>query len=126
MHNDRLYICETCERDVRIAADELTRGQQLVAAIERELAERDLEPPFSIRVVSCLNGCLKPCNVALRARGKYQLRFSKLTAAEASAVIDFALLYADSTIGDPDASQWPAVLRERNTVRVPPLGLVGD
>jgi predicted metal-binding protein len=101
-------------------ADGRTRGAALADAVEAALAAVPAAQRPTLRRVQCLTGCLRPCNVALRAAGKYSLRFSRLGAADAAAVLAFAALYGASTDGDVPEAQWPDALRGRNTVRVPP------
>ena len=118
MNDHKLFACETCVRDLRLAPHERSRGQQLVAALKQHGLSDDL----TLRVVSCLNGCLSPCNIALRCRGKYSLRFSRLQPEDGSAVLAFAQLYIHSDDGDIPQSQWPQVLQDKLTVRIPPIG----
>ena len=134
MTEHKLFICETCVREQRLAVDQTSRGQQLIAAVKQLLTQQATfqvtsqanpkanENNFALRIVSCLNGCLSPCNIALRCRGKYSLRFSRLNPEDAEAVLNFTRLYIASDDGDVAADQWPAALREKLTVRIAPIG----
>jgi predicted metal-binding protein len=120
---NKLYACETCVRDLRLVPGQSSRGQELIDALRSSLQqEPPSAPDFAVRVVSCLNGCLNPCNIALRCRGKYSLRFSRLTPQDAAAVLSFARLYAASADGNIAPQQWPEVLRGKMTVCIPPYG----
>jgi predicted metal-binding protein len=118
--DDKLYACETCVRDLRLAPGENSRGQQLIDELRRLLQQTPGTADFAFRVVSCLNGCRSPCNVALRARGKFHLRFSRLNPQDAAAVLAFAKLYAASADGNIDPRHWPQALTDKMTVCIPP------
>ena len=140
----RLYVCTTCVRDLRLAPGEASRGQRLAGELEwrldpisRRPQQEDGElsgpggdggpragPRLHLIKVPCLNGCLNPCNVALRASGKYNLRFSRLEPGDAAAVIDFAGAYLDHPTGDVPEAGWPEALRGKRTVRTPPPHLL--
>ena len=128
----RLYVCTTCVRDLRLAPGEPSRGRRLADEVGRRLdgdgdprAGRSHHGPrlHFIRV-PCLNGCLSPCNAALRASGKYNLRFSRLQPGDAAAVLDFAGAYLDHPTGDVPEAEWPKALRGKRTVRTPPPHLL--
>lgn len=128
----RLYVCTTCVRDLRLAPGEASRGQRLADELERGLddaANRNdggigADPRLHFIKVPCLNGCLSPCNVALRASGKFNLRFSRLEPEDAASVLDFARTYLDHATGDVPEDEWPVALRGKRTVRTPPPHLL--
>ena len=126
----RLYVCTTCVRDLRLAPGEPSRGQRLADEVQRGLDGRDgtggigADPRLHFIKVPCLNGCLSPCNVALRASGKFNLRFSRLEPDDAAAVLDFARTYLDHPTGDVPEKEWPEALRGKRTVRTPPPHLL--
>ena len=130
----RLYVCTTCVRDFRLAPGEPSRGQRLADKVQRRLDGRDgdggtdsgigVDPRLHFIKVPCLNGCLSPCNVALRASGKFNLRFSRLEPNDAWAVLDFARTYLDHPTGDVPEAEWPEALRGKRTVRTPPPHLL--
>ena len=129
----RLYVCTTCVRDLRLAPGEPSRGQRLAGELERALSQGSgdfengsagADPRLHFIKVPCLNGCLRPCNVALRASGKYNLRFSRLDPEEAPAVLEFARTYLDHPTGDVPEEEWPEALRGKRTVRTPPPHLL--
>lgn len=126
----RLYVCTTCVRDLRLAPGEPSRGQRLADEVQRCLDGRDgnggigADPRLHFIKVPCLNGCLSPCNVALRASGKFNLRFSRLEPDDAAAVLDFARTYLGHPTGDVPEAEWPEALRGKRTVRTPPPHLL--
>ena len=126
----RLYVCTTCVRDLRLAPGEPSRGQRLADEVQWRLDGGDgdggigTDPRLHFIKVPCLNGCLSPCNVALRASGKFNLRFSRLEPDDAAAVLDFVRTYLDHPTGDVPEVQWPEALRGKRTVRTPPPHLL--
>ena len=123
----RLYVCTTCVRDLRLASGEASRGRRLAEALERILnAEGDGDRSARLHFIKvpCLNGCLSPCNVALRASGKFNLRFSRLEPGDAAAVLDFTRTYLEHPTGDVEEEEWPEALRGKRTVRTPPPHLL--
>jgi predicted metal-binding protein len=110
----RLLVCATCDR-YAAPRPSPTRGEALIAAL-REAAGGI---PLSLRVVECLNGCPKPCTVALRAPGKASLRFSEIAPADAPALIALAHRYAGSADGEVADAALPEALRLRLTVHTP-------
>lgn len=121
---DRLYVCRTCVRDKPLAAGEASRGRRLIEAVQARMAAREPGPEFALRQVNCLNGCLSPCNIALRGQGKYHLRFSRLKPDDAAAVVAMAALYAAASDGDVGKERWPEILQDKLTVRTPPPQLL--
>ena len=118
----RLYVCETCVRDLAVGPAERTRGRQLADALGDRLKVRGLAARVVQRTVLCLNGCPSPCNVALRAPGKWSLRLGRLTPADAEPIVDLLLEYSSSRDGNIPPERWPPTLREKVTARAPPLG----
>lgn len=118
----RLYVCETCVRDLKIGPEEQTRGRQLADALSGRLQARGLAARIIHRTVLCLNGCPSPCNAALRAPGKCSLRLGRLTPADAEPIVDLLLEYSSSRDGNIPPERWPATLRDKVTARAPPLG----
>ena len=120
----RLYVCQTCRRDEKRGPGERSRGQQLAAAVQEELAERPVAGLTLVRV-ACLNGCLNPCNVSLRAPRKFALRFSRMESQHAADVCALARTYLTHPTGDVSEGEWPEALRGHLTARVPPPHLIG-
>ena len=118
MPQPHLYVCETCLRDEVPSPGEPTRGRRLANAIEELLAQAAGERP-TLRRVACLNACLSPCSVALRAPGKLALRFSRLTPDDAAAVVTLAEAYGRSNDGALPAEALPPALRNKQSARAP-------
>ncbi len=124
MTRHRLYICETCVRDAALAPGERTRGQRLAAEVDDLLRHAGLGADFGFLRVPCLSGCRSPCNVALRAPGKYGLRFSRLTPDDAPAVVELATAYVHHPTGNLPESDWPDAMQGKRTVCTPPPRLL--
>lgn len=86
----RLIVCTTCDRYAE-PRPEPTRGEALARAVEARAQARGVD--LAIVRVDCLDGCSRPCNAALRARGKPFRRFSGLSVTDCDALIDAALAY---------------------------------
>lgn len=111
-------------RDAPLRPGEASRGSRLAAAVAGAFADSGLAGRLTLRRATCLSGCPSPCNVAFRGERKYNLRFSRLDAADAGAVLEFAALYVASESGDVPETEWPAALRGKATVRMPPPHLL--
>ena len=120
----RLYVCVTCVRDLPIQPGGEGRGRALAVAIEAELDAAELGPGLSFIKVPCLNGCLSPCNVALRAQGKFNLRFSRIRPEDARDVVALASEYLRSDTGDLREEVIPSSLRGKQSARMPPPHLM--
>lgn len=92
----RLIVCTTCDRSAE-PRPEPSRGEALARAVETRARERGVD--LAIVRVDCLDGCSRPCNAALRARGKPFRRFSGLSPADSDALIDVALAYRAAPSG---------------------------
>ncbi len=114
MNVARLLVCATCDR-YAAPRPSPTRGEALIAALRDAASGTRL----SLRIVECLNGCPRPCTVALRAPGKASLRFSEIAPADAPSLIAVALRYAESADGEVADAALPEALRERLTVHTP-------
>lgn len=99
----RLIVCTTCDRYAGLRR-EPSPGEVLARAVEGRARERGAD--VAIVRVDCLDGCSRPCNAALRARGKPLRRFSGLSPADCDALIEAALAYR----ADP-GGHLPSTLR---------------
>jgi predicted metal-binding protein len=112
----RLFVCGSCglappERDGE------TRSP-FAAAVAAVIADTGLE----LREVACLNGCLHPCNAALRAPARATLRFSALGPDDVAPLLAFAQDYWRAVPGTEAALALPAQLAARLATTTPPLG----
>ena len=115
----KLYVCQTCQRDAPLARGEQSRGALLTQALTEALGHERFENVLLVRV-ACLNGCLNPCNLALRYPRKYSLRLSRVTDDDAQAVLELLATYVHHETGDIADSEWPEGLADRLSARVPP------
>ena len=116
------FVCNTCDRNGAIGPSGYSAGTILASAIRAHIAATDAADEWCVRDVPCLNGCLRPCNVAFRGRDRFTYRFSRVVAADAAALLRFGAEYWDSPRGLVDDDRIPPVLRTKMTVCMPPLG----
>ncbi|MGR3757196.1 MAG: DUF1636 family protein [Tranquillimonas sp.] len=111
-----ITICDTCKREGWEAGP--TDGERLAEKIEA-LA------PLSVKTrrVSCLMGCSHGCNVAVQAQGKLSYTLGRFAPDDdaAQAIVDWALLHADSDSGQVPYRQWPEGVKGHFVTRHPPL-----
>lgn len=121
---NKLFVCQTCERDRALDEGGRSRGARLADAIVVALEDRSCRDVLLVRV-ACLNGCRNPCNVALRAPRKFSLRLSRMEAGDASAICALLDRYCESDSGEIAETAWPKGLRARVTAHIPPPHLLG-
>lgn len=117
-----LIVCATCKfaAEDRDDAEGVRGGQRLFEAIRSAAAD----PRFAgvqISQVECLWACSEHCTVHLRAPGKVSYvagRFSP-DGAEAVAILEFALAYAQSADGAVPYRQWPQGVKGHFITRSP-------
>jgi predicted metal-binding protein len=114
----RVFICLTCNRYAPPPAEELTPGQCLATAVKSAAAKAASQ--VTVRTVVCLNGCPHPCAAALRDPGKSVIRFAELTTDDATALLEAAELYAQSTDGELAPESLPPTLRAKVSARAAP------
>ena len=107
----RIFVCLTCSRYSPAPPGKPSRGEDLVKAVKRAAAARG--GVIAVRSVECLNGCPNPCTAALRMPGKSQLRFCRLTPDDAPALIEAAILHAESDDGYISAETMPSRLKDK-------------
>jgi predicted metal-binding protein len=103
-----LSVCRTCPRERAEKGGIAERLRALKFPVKSPSASR-----FQMLSVECLGGCLKPCNVAFDAPGKWRVRFSGLTAANAADLVEAARAYAASADGRLTDEALPPALRGR-------------
>lgn len=113
----KLFVCRTCVRDQRVPPGEPTEGSKLYGALEAALAKAGGD--VVLRGTACLNGCPSPCNASVRGHGKALLRFSRLTPADAPALIRMAQLYLRHKTGELAEKDLPEPLRGKLSARAP-------
>jgi predicted metal-binding protein len=112
----KLFICQTCNRNVGLASGARSRGALLTQAFEEALESEPLDDVIIVRV-ECLSACLNPCNVAFRAARKYSLRFSRITPVEVPAILQLLVAYMQHETGDVPVEDWPQGLEGRLSAR---------
>jgi predicted metal-binding protein len=111
-----LFVCTTCPRDGETAG--AARGSQLARALQAAIDARGMA--LEVREVACLNGCLSPCNVALRGARRWTWRFSHCTLQEVDALLGVAGNYWHAADGRLAPSALPAALQEKLSAGTPP------
>ena len=117
-----IFVCDTCafSEEEKLDPAGRTGGEILAAHVERAAAGADR---VEVRRQSCLMGCEHPCNAAIGAEGKltYVLGRFEPAAEAARAVVDYALLHAESDSGVVPFRSWPQGVKGHFIARVPPL-----
>jgi predicted metal-binding protein len=102
-----ITICDTCKREGWESGDmALTDGERLAGLIE---AAAEGKPDLRIRRMSCTMGCERACNVTVQGKGKLNYTLGKFEPTDdaAQAIVDWALLHAQSDTGQVPYRQWP-------------------
>ena len=122
-----VVACNTCrfstdERDDRAG---VRGGARLVEALRSIQAEPGYDG-VAVQEMPCLFACQDFCTVHLRAPGKvgYVLGRFEPSAEAARAILDYALLYAESDVGQVPYRSWPAGVKGHFITRTPPAGFV--
>lgn len=116
-----ITICDTCKRsDWETSGKEITDGETLAS-----LVEAAVEGITAVRTRrhSCLMGCKHGCNVTVQGTGKlnYTLGDFSPTQDTAQAIVDYAVLHAESPSGQVPYRQWPEAIKGHFVTRHPPL-----
>ncbi len=114
-------VCRTCDRNAPPDSGAAQAGTALAAALRAVLAATP-KAHWDVREVACLNGCLKPCNVAFRGPDRYTYRFSRITPEDLPQIVAFGNRYWREATGEVAPAKIPAVLRAKLTVCTPPRG----
>lgn len=102
-----LLVRRTCPRYDRRVTGEF--GRALRAALEREPGATDVQ----VRGVACLGGCPEDGVVAVDGPGKARVRFTRVTEADAEAVVRAAIAHGASATGVPAEWAVPSELAGR-------------
>lgn len=125
-----VVACNTCRRaaDFRTDADGVTGGAALVAALRHVQAEDPGYGVVDVQEMPCLFACQDFCTVHLRAPGKigYVLGRFEPDEASARAILDYAVRYAVSEIGQVPYRDWPEGVKGHFITRTPPEGYVAE
>ena len=118
-----LIVCSTCKfaADQRDDPEGVRGGRRLHEAIVAAATDPRFAP-VQVSQVECLWACSEYCTIHLRAPGKCSYvagRFSP-DGAEAVAILEFALAYAESEDGSVPYRQWPQGVKGHFITRSPP------
>jgi predicted metal-binding protein len=118
-----IFVCVSCRRRLGDAGEAFDEpGRQLVAALEKHIAETGTAH-IKVEPVECLAVCKRPCTLAITASGKWtyligdldpELHIEEIAAA--------AVSYQCSEQGIVPWKERPPTFRRGVISRVPPLG----
>jgi predicted metal-binding protein len=114
-----IVACSTCGGAER-EADGRSRGEHLLARLQRELAGRG-DMALSVTSVRCLWACKRSCAVMLRSAERVGYVLVDLAPNEVSAraLVDYAELYLATADGAVPYKAWPDALKGHFHCRVP-------
>jgi predicted metal-binding protein len=123
-----VVACNTCRftADARDDAEGRRGGARLVAALRAVQASDPAYAAVAVQEMPCLFACADFCTVHLRAPDKVGYVMGRFPPDEESAraILDYAVLYAGSEIGQVPFKQWPAGVKGHFITRTPPPGFV--
>lgn len=125
-----IVACNTCRHSKDKREDDTGQrgGAKLVAALR---AVRESDKRFAgvaVQEMPCLFACTDFCTVHLRAPGKVGYVLGRFTPDEdaATAILEYAALYAQSEHGRVPFKQWPQGVKGHFITRTPPPGFVAE
>jgi predicted metal-binding protein len=123
-----VVACNTCRlsADARDDAEGRRGGARLVAALRAVQASDPAYAAVAVQEMPCLFACADFCTVHLRAPDKVGYVMGRFAPDEdaARAILDYAVLYAGSEMGQVPFKQWPAGVKGHFLTRTPPSGFV--
>jgi len=123
-----VVVCSTCRLSADAREDEGgRRGGALLAEAMREVQAAD--PALAgveVQEMSCLFACQRHCAVHIRAPGRVGYVLGDFTPGKAAAraVLEYAMLHAQSEEGSVPYGQWPQEVKGHFITRTPPEGFV--
>nr|WP_229361518.1 DUF1636 domain-containing protein [Sphingomonas sp. PL-96] len=123
-----VVACNTCRRSD--GAGEGTSGQRdgalLVEALRALQAQDPAYQGVAVQEMPCLFACGDSCTIHLRAPDKVGYVLGRFTpdVEAARAILDYAVLYAESEAGQVPYRQWPEGVKGHFLTRTPPPGFV--
>lgn len=125
-----IVACNTCRHsaDAKEDAVGLRGGARLVAALREVQAGDPRYAGIAVQEMPCLFACTEFCTVHLRAPGKVGYVLGRFTpdADAATALLDYALAYAESEHGRVPFKEWPQGVKGHFITRTPPPGFVAQ
>jgi predicted metal-binding protein len=123
-----VVACNTCRHavDQRTDAEGVHGGARLVAALRSVQASDPRYDTVQVQEMPCLFACQDFCTIHLRSPGKIGYVLGKFDPSEdaARAILDYALRYDASEIGQVPYREWPEGVKGHFLTRTPPLGFV--
>ena len=123
-----IVVCNTCRHSADSREDD--EGLRGGAALARTLrTAKDADPRYAgiaLQEMPCLFACQQFCTIHLRAPDKvgYVLGRFVADADAARAILDYAVAYAASEMGQVPFREWPAGVKGHFITRTPPPGFV--
>ncbi|MES2020649.1 MAG: DUF1636 domain-containing protein [Pseudomonadota bacterium] len=125
-----IVACNTCRHsgDAKEDAAGLRGGARLVAALREVQAGDPRYAGIAVQEMPCLFACTEFCTVHLRAPGKVGYVLGRFTpdVDAATALLDYALAYAESEHGRVPFKEWPQGVKGHFITRTPPPGFVAQ
>jgi len=125
-----VVACNTCRfsADARDDAAGVRGGARLVEALHAAKAADPRFAGIAVQDMPCLFACAEFCTVHLRAPGKIGYVLGRFTpdADAATAILDYAVAYAESDHGRVPFKQWPQGVKGHFITRTPPAGYVAE
>ena len=123
-----VVACNTCRHgaDQPVDAQGVSGGARLVAALQAVRAGNSRYAAVRVQQMPCLFACHDFCTVHLRAPGKigYVLGRFEPTEDFACAILEYALRYGQSAIGEVPYRDWPQGVKGHFLTRTPPQGFL--
>jgi len=123
-----VVVCSTCRLSAEAREDEGGRrgGALLAEAMRAVQASDPALGTVAVHEMACLFACQRHCTVHVRAPGRVGYVLGNFTVDEAAAraVLEYAVLHAQSDEGVVPYGQWPQGVKGHFISRMPPEGFV--
>lgn len=123
-----VVACNSCRHSADRRTDDggVSGGARLVAALRRVQSSDAAYEGVEVQEMACLFACDAFCTVHLRAPGKigYVLGRFSATDDDARAILDYAVHYGKSEVGQVPYRDWPEGVKGHFLTRTPPPGFV--
>ncbi|MCW1383723.1 DUF1636 domain-containing protein [Novosphingobium sp. KCTC 2891] len=123
-----VVVCSTCRLSAEQRENEHgQRGGALLAEVLRAVQQADPAlATVEVQEMACLFACQRHCTVHVRAPGRigYVLGGFAPVEEEARAILEYAVLHADSAEGVVPYGAWPQGVKGHFITRTPPEGFV--
>ena len=125
-----VVACTTCRHsaDARDDADGQRGGARLASALKALQASDPAYADVAVQEMPCLFACQDFCTIHVRGPAKIGYVLGRFTPDEeaARAILDYAVLHAESAEGQVPFRQWPAGIKGHFITRTPPAGYVAQ